>query len=139
MSDLKKLADGIAQGLIAEGFTVHRYDAARTDSVYLRLDYGACNSIRISDHPGHMHVKYRYNIGTWIESRMETEETYPRFYWPAGEADDLVAKCAADRDARIGWSGKGGYEQIVARKKREAKKARAGFWAHARKVRRRKG
>lgn len=136
MKRLKRLADEIAQALIAEGFTVHRYDAAKTDSVYLKLDYGACNSIRISDHAGYPHLKYRYNIGTWIEAHMETEDTYPRFYWPASQVEHLVEKCVSDRDARIGWSGQGGYQKIIDKKKREAKRAKTGFWTHARKVRR---
>lgn len=138
MKRFKRLADEIAQALIAEGFTVHRYDAMKTDSVYLKLDYGACNSIRISDHAGYPHLKYRYNIGTWIQQPMETEDTYPRFYWRADQASDLVAKCVADRDARIGWSGVGGYEQIIEKKKREARRARTGFWTHARKVKRKR-
>ena len=136
MKQFKSLADDIAQALVAEGFTVHRYDAMKTDSVYLKLDYGACNSIRISDHPGYPHLKYRYNIGTWIERPMEAEDTYPRFYWPAGQAAELVAKCVEDREARIGWSGQGGYEQIIQRKKREARNQKSGFWSHARKVKR---
>lgn len=138
MKRFKRLADEIAQALIAEGFTVHRYDAMKTDSVYLKLDYGACNSIRISDHAGYPHLKYRYNIGTWIEQAMETEDTYPRFYWPADQAGAMVAKCVADREARIGWSGEGGYQQIIEKKRREAKKARSGFWTHARKVKRKR-
>ena len=134
MKRFKRMADEVAQALIAEGFTVHRYDAVKTESVYLKLDYGACNSIRISDHPGYPHLKYRYNIGTWIERQMETEDTYPRFYWPADQAGEMVARCVADREARKEWSGKGGYGQIVAKKKREARAAKTGFWAHARKV-----
>ena len=136
MKRLKRLADEVAQALVREGFTVHRYDAQRTDSVYLRLDYGACNSIRISDHAGFPHLKYRYNIGTWVECYMETEETYPRFYWPASQARHLVARCVADREARVGWSGQGGYEQISEKKRREARRAKTGFWTHARKVKR---
>lgn len=132
----KALADEIAQALVAEGFIVHRYDAMKTDSVYLKLDYGACNSIRVSDHAGYPHLRYRYNIGTWIEAYMETVDTYPRFYWPASQARHLVAKCVADRDARISWSGKGGYQQIIDKKKREARRAKTGFWKHARKVKR---
>lgn len=136
MSRIKDIAGELARALVAEGFTVHRYDAITTDSVYLKLDYGACNSVRVSDHAGYPHLKYRYNIGTWIEQAMETEDTYPRFYWPADQAAELVAKCVEDRAARIGWSGQGGYEQIIRKKKREARNARSGFWTHARKVKR---
>lgn len=135
MSDLKRLAGDVAQRLVASGFTVHRYDSATTDSVYLKLDYGACNSVRISDHAGFPHLKYRYNIGTWISHPMEVEDTYPLFYWPADQVAEMVAKCMADRDARIEWSGRGGYEEIIGKKKREARRAKSGFWANARKVR----
>ena len=138
MKRFKRLADEIAQALIAEGFTVHRYDAAKTDSVYLKLDYGACNSVRISDHAGYPHLKYRYNIGTWIGQAMETEDTYPRFYWPADQAAEMVAKIKADREARIEWSGAGGYEKIIEKKKRDARRATTGFWTHARKVKRKR-
>ena len=51
-NELDNLADYIAKRLISEGFTVQRYNAYTTNSIYLKLDYGVCNSIRISDHPG---------------------------------------------------------------------------------------
>lgn len=137
MNPTGRLAGDIAQALVAEGFTVHRYDAMKTDSVYLKLDYGACNSIRVSDHPGYPHLKYRYNIGSWIESYAEVEDRYPRFFWPMGSADELVARCVADRANRLDWCGELGYREIVDRKKREARRARTGFWTHARKVKRR--
>ena len=50
--DFKALADSLSERFLAEGFTVHRYDAYSTSSVYLKLDCGMCNSIRISDHRG---------------------------------------------------------------------------------------
>lgn len=134
MKRIKRLAGGIAKALAREGFTVHRYDAETTDSVYLRLDWGACNTIRVSDHPGYAHAGNRYNIGPWIEMPMRTEEKYPRFYWPEDRSAALIAKCIADRDARIGWSGRGGYDAIVAKKRREARKSRSKFWERARKV-----
>ena len=138
MSAYGKLADEIAQALIAEGFTVHRYDSASTESIYLRLDWGACNSVRVSGHAGHIHARCRYNIGPYIGTAIETEERYPRFYWPESDVAALVAKCVSDRDARIGWCGANGYRNIVRRKKREAKHAERGFWTLARKVGRRK-
>ena len=46
-NELENLADSIANRLAREGFIVQRYDAKTTDSIYLKLDYGVCNSIRI--------------------------------------------------------------------------------------------
>ena len=51
-NEINSLADYIANRLISEGFIVQRYNAYTTNSIYLKLDYGVCNSIRISDHPG---------------------------------------------------------------------------------------
>lgn len=53
----KELADYLCKRLIAEGFAVQRYDAYKTDSIYLKLDFGVCNSIWISDHLGKRYLK----------------------------------------------------------------------------------
>ena len=58
----KDIAKYISQELVNKGFIVHRYDSYSTCSIYLKLDYGACNSIRISDHNGYQHLSYKYNI-----------------------------------------------------------------------------
>lgn len=42
----------LIKSLIERGFLVHKYYARTTKSVYLKLDYGACCGIRISDHRG---------------------------------------------------------------------------------------
>ena len=65
---MKELAGYLCKRLIAEGFTVQRYDAYKIDSVYLKLDFGVCNSIRIGNHPRKRYLKYRYNIGSFIKS-----------------------------------------------------------------------
>ena len=44
--------------LLEKGFIVQRYDSVTTNSIYLKLDYGMCNSIRISDHKGKKHLSY---------------------------------------------------------------------------------
>ena len=88
--DFKALADSLSERFLAEGFTVHRYDAYSTSSVYLKLDCGMCNSIRISDHRGKKHLAYRYNIGPWIKKRWHDHDgRYPRHYYPIDEADEI--------------------------------------------------
>ena len=134
MKPLKRMADQIADALIAEGFAVHRYDSQHTDSIYLKLDWGACNMIRISDHPGHAHCTARYNIGTWVTEYMEVCDPYPHFYWTADDVKRLVEMCAKDRELRFDLYGDG-YMEVVERKRKEAKRAKSGFWAKARRVR----
>lgn len=56
---IQSIADSLIHTLSQAGFTIQRYDASTTDSIYLKLDYGVGNSIRIS---GKKHLNYRYNI-----------------------------------------------------------------------------
>lgn len=42
----------ISRALIERGFTVHRYDAISTSSIYLKVDWGAGLSIRMAVHDG---------------------------------------------------------------------------------------
>lgn len=72
-SIITQVADTLCRRLLSAGFIVHRYDAYSTNSIYLKLDCGVCNSIRISDHTGKGYLKYRYNIGSDI--RKKTENT----------------------------------------------------------------
>ena len=43
----KQIAKVLVQKLLDMGFTVHRYNAVTTNSIYLKLDYGVCCGIRI--------------------------------------------------------------------------------------------
>lgn len=51
-NELIEICNKIIDFLLDNGFSVLRYDAYSTNSIYLKLDYGVCYSIRISDHPG---------------------------------------------------------------------------------------
>ena len=62
ISQAVTIADSLIHTLSQAGFTIQRYDASTTDSIYLKLDYGVGNSIRISNHTGKKHLNYRYNI-----------------------------------------------------------------------------
>ena len=44
------------------GFVVHKHNAISTNSIYLKLDYGVCCGIRISDHSGRKKYHYRFNV-----------------------------------------------------------------------------
>ena len=100
--NLKELADYLCGRLIAEGFTVQRYEAYKTDSIYLKLDFGVCNSIRISDHPGKRYLKYRYNIGPFVkEYQYENKRGLPRLYFCQDQVDALIEQVLRDRKSRI--------------------------------------
>ena len=118
--DFKALADSLSERFLAEGFTVHRYDAYSTSSVYLKLDCGMCNSIRISDHRG----------------KKDHDGRYPRHYYPIDEADVLVANVLRDRERRKKRYGEAKYEALMRDNEIQGAQATCGFWSQARKVER---
>lgn len=129
-AELKKLADSIAGRLLAEGFTVQRYDAHSTNSVYLKLDYGVCNSIRISDHPGKKHLKYRYNIGPFVKEFKKAKDKYPRLYYRADKSARMIKRIIQDRESKKFKYGDDGYERLM-RKNRSERAGSRGFWSEA--------
>lgn len=48
--------------LVDQGFHILYYKSYTSNSIYLKLDYGVCFSIRISDHRGKRHLSYRFNL-----------------------------------------------------------------------------
>ena len=129
-SEIDILADSMAERLIGEGFIVQRYDSCTTDSIYLKLDYGVCNSIRISSHAGKKHLKYRYNIGPYINESHVVRDKYDRFYYPADRMEDMVAKIVEDRELKLSRFGCESYAGYMLKNKRD-KSDSPGFWREA--------
>ena len=126
-NELENLADSVAERLIEEGFIVQRYDAYTTDSIYLKLDYGVCNSIRVSSHAGKKHLKYRYNIGPFIDEFKEVKDKYDRFYYPVDRMGDMISKIVEDRELKLSRYGCESYAGYMLKNKRD-KSGSPGFW-----------
>lgn len=126
-SQLIKLAETIQSRLMGEGFTIQRYDAYSTESIYLKLDYGACNSIRISGHKGKKHLKYRYNIGSWIGKFCKIKDKYEIYYYSVDQVDDLVTQIIKDRDGKIRKYGIRTYKSFMEKNRIHNLHAK-GFW-----------
>lgn len=129
-NELENLADRIAERLIAEGFIVQRYNAYTTSSIYLKLDYGVCNSIRISDHPGKKYLKYRYNIGPFVDKFREEKDKYPRLYYRADRFKNMIDRIIKDKDAKITRYGSESYAEFMLKNKRDNANS-PGFWSKA--------
>lgn len=134
-SDLKAIADEVQDKLLDLGFIVHRYDAYSTSSVYLKMDCGECHSIRIGDHRGKPHLKYRYNIGPWIRKFRSDHDPYQRWYFPVDEVDRMIKFITYDRWSQIiELGGRGAYDLKVERMRESGAKMRRGFWTKCREV-----
>ena len=130
---LNDIAEAVIQKLQGK-VIIHRYDAYSTNSIYLKFDYGVANSLRISDHDGKKHLRYRYNI---LESmgKKQNKEIRTRqglemvFYSPA-----MINACCRDilaaKKARV--ERYRDYDAIVEQAKEKAAKPQKGFWSGAR-------
>lgn len=126
----------ISRALIERGFTVHRYDAISTSSIYLKVDWGAGLSIRIADHDGYRHLNYRYNVDTSRKSgvrRAKVERngrSFTRTTYGLGSVGQLVGDVARRRDAIIRSEGEAAYRERMEDMRAEARAATKGFYAH---------
>ena len=125
-----KIAEILCKQLVEVGFVVQRYDAYSTNSIYLKLDYGVCNSIRISDHPGKKHLKYRYNIGPFITEYKYVRDKFPRFYYREDKIKNLVKKILEDRKEKLDKYGLCNYQKFMDQNQIDNSDSK-GFWRNA--------
>ncbi len=127
---IKKLTKYIIKQLKEAGFTIQKYEAYSSNSVYLKLDYGVSNSIRISDHHGKKHLQYRYNILANVEEPYITEKNHPRYYYPFEEVDMMIERIIETRDKKITSYGNSIYKMFMNTNKKKNKN-NVGFWQKA--------
>ena len=133
---VNKTADDLISRLKAAGFIIQRYNSYSTNSVYLKLDYGVCNSIRISDHRGKKHLAYRYNfLVEGIPSHTpyycdKTKEGWKRHYYQITSIDTFIEQLKKDYKSKIEFLGPRGYHQRMVQYKRDGL-TKPGFWQQA--------
>jgi hypothetical protein len=131
---IKETADRLVKMLSNEGFTIQRYDAYGTNSVYLKLDYGVCNSIRISDHRGKKHLKYMYNVLTTHKGEpYRDNDGFMRYYYKANgyQLGMLMSKICDSRRQKITRFGRTGYMLQMETARAENENNYRGFWSQA--------
>jgi len=129
---LKHYADTIVEKLKGQGFVIQRYDAYSTSSIYLKLDYGVCNTIRISDHEGKEYLQYRYNLIIGGEDNI-IEDKYMRYYYNENSIKAMLMQILLDRQEKLQKYGKERYRGYMVKNMNEHKNDR-GFWHGAKLV-----
>lgn len=119
--------DQIIKTLKANNITIQRYDAD-SKSVYLKLDYGVLNSIRISDHTGRAKLNYRYNLQSDIQESRYDKDT-KRFFFPTSDVAGLLRQILSDHNDRRTRYGDE-YEMYM-QSNLQDNGHRRGFWSSA--------
>lgn len=127
--DFKHIASELQNRLLSEGFIVQRYDAYSTKSIYLKLDYGMCNSIRISDHTGKKHLNYMFNLGQDITAVTHEKKESTRYYYPFDKMDELVNHLLRHRLSKKQYYGDS-YSDAM-EQNRQKNQNNKGFWSKA--------
>lgn len=131
---IRKVVQTLVNFFQSQGIKVMRYDAFSTNSIYLKLDYGVCYSVRISDHPGKRHLAYRFNAIDQYHGRryLHTAWNWDREFYSL-KPDDLNALCLSIiklRATRIKQLGYYGYQKRMEEYRRDNLHTK-GFWESA--------
>lgn len=120
--------------LLDAGFKIQRYDSFTSKSIYLKLDYGVCNSIRISDHKGKKHLNYRFNL---LSDRYDVNKhnngSYPRNFYGFGHVNVMINDIVSHRSERFLKYGSERYKGLMQKNVQE-NKYKKGFWSMCREV-----
>lgn len=107
---LTDIADLLTENLTAEGVEIFRMTSESTSSIYLKIDYGVCNTIRISDHYGR---KCRYNIGPYVRHFRVEHGRYDRYYYQTKRVDELTRRILKDRRTLLRRYGRRNYVRYM--------------------------
>lgn len=125
--EVNKIANKLVDILLNEGFIIQRYDAYSTNSIYLKLDYGVCNTIRISDHQGKQHLFYKWNLRGDISGYQVRRSNFTMYLYPFKNLERLVNDIKKDKEKKLIKYGSLGYKDIMNFNK-EKNKNECGFW-----------
>lgn len=134
----KEILVYLKEKLLEQDFILHEYKAYSTCSLYLKLDYGACNSIRISDHRGYDHLSYKYEINQkfYSDGWYKDDKGFWRYHCKATQEsiDKLIQIILNDRQYKKCFNN---YENLVEWYKLDGEnkqKSGKGFWSHCKEV-----
>jgi len=131
---VNEVARYVAERLLSGGLVVQMYKSYSTNSIYLKLDYGVMNSIRISDHKGKKHLKYRYNLLRDRKSvNKHFDDEYPRFYYGFNHVERMLADIFQYKVERLTRYGSENYRNYMVRNLRNNKFNR-GFWTKSKEL-----
>ena len=110
----KQMAKILIKELSELGFTIHRYNAITTSSIYLKLDYGICCGIRISNHSGKKKYHYRFNI---VKGYNGDKVTYSKnlisYFYTFEQISQLIEDVIREKTMKLQKYGLNNYKKYM--------------------------
>ena len=110
----KQMAKILIKELSELGFTIHRYNAVTTSSIYPKLAYGICCGIRISNHSGKKKYHYRFNI---VKGYNGDKVTYSKnlisYFYTFEQISQLIKDVQHERNKKIQRYGLNNYKKYM--------------------------
>ena len=97
-----EVSNKLIKTLKEKGFQINKYYAKTTKSIYLKLDYGVCCGIRISDHNGKKKYRYKFNlIKQYKGPKQKNDKGYIRLYYDYNNTEELINDVQNEKKAKI--------------------------------------
>ena len=117
MNNRKKeliVSDKLIRILKQKGFKINRYYARKTKSIYLKLDYGVCGAIRISDHIGKRKYRYKFNvIKKYTGPKIINDRGYIRLFYNYNNTKELLHDVETEKKSKIKKYGLYNYQKYM--------------------------
>ena len=79
-------------------FVLYYYEAYSTNSCYIKMDFGVCNSLRIADHAGKAKYPYMFNLLTNLSQSYEQDG---RHFYALKDYDKMIEDIVAFREKQL--------------------------------------
>lgn len=114
MKNGKDIANDINNRLKELGFIVHRYDARSTNSIYLKIDFGLCCGIRISDHNGIKKYHYKFNVfKDYKGDKVILRDNLISYFYTFDEISELIEDIKKEKEAKLRRYGFDSYKKYM--------------------------
>lgn len=117
---MEEIFKQIVEELKKYDFIISTYHSCTTNSVYIKLDYGLANGIRIADHRGKKKYKYRYNVMNDLkEDYMAIDDGFERYYFMPSNIKKMILKIVLYKQSKICKYGIDKYKMYMEKMKQE--------------------
>ena len=109
-----KVSNKLIKDLKEKGFQINKYYAKTTKSIYLKLDYGVCCGIRMSDHNGKQKYRYKFNlIKQYKGPKEKIDRGYVRLFYDYNNTEELIEDVQNEKKAKIKKYGLHNYQEYM--------------------------